>query len=173
MQKLPAPHCTCNSGGVTVKPSALSVWLARPEADRDAWNNFRRSAAALINHVDADLHQHFALGYTDIDALLHLSVADGNRLRMVDLARGVSRSPSALTRLVDRLQRRSLVARTRHSPADVSVEITPAGFGLLAEAAPRIMDQIEQRFWARLTAIERDTLSRICQKLIDTEPTNS
>ena len=92
---------------------------------------------------------------------------------MVDLARGVSRSPSALTRLVDRLQRRSLVTRTRHSPADVSVEITPAGFDLLAEAAPHTMDQIEQRFWTRLTATERDTLSRICQKLMDTDPTNS
>lgn len=170
---LPASRCACNSGGVTVKPSALSVWLSLPEADRDAWNNFRRSAAALINHVDANLQQHFGLGYTDVDALLHLSVADGNRLRMVELARAVSRSPSALTRLVDRLQRRSLVVRIRHSATDVSVEITPAGLDLLADAAPQCRDEIEQRFWTRLTATERDTLSRICQKLLDTEPTNS
>ena len=170
--KLPAWDCTCNSGGVVVKPSARSVWLARSRADRDAWNNFRKASVGLINHVDADLQQHLGVGYTDVDALLHLSVAEGNRLRMVDLARGVSRSPSALTRLVDRLQRRSLVARTRHSAADVSVEITPAGLDLLAEAAPRILDHVEQRFWTRLTATERDTLSLICRKLMDTEPMN-
>lgn len=35
------------------------------------------------------------------------------------------------------------------------------------------MDQIEQRFRTRLTATERDTLSRICQRLMDTEPMNS
>ena len=157
---------------MTVNRSARTLWQTRSQAERDAWNNFRKASVALINHVDADLQQHLAVGYTDVDALLHLSVAEGNGLRMVDLARGVSRSPSALTRLVDRLQRRSLVLRTRHSAADVSVEITPAGYDLLAEAAPRIMDQVEQRFWTRLTATERDTLSRICRKLMDTEPMN-
>lgn len=157
---------------MTVNRSARNLWLTRSQAERDAWNNFRKASVALINHVDADLQQHLGVGYTDVDALLHLSVAEGNRLRMVDLARGVSRSPSALTRLVDRLQRRSLVLRSRHSATDVSVEITPAGYNLLAKAAPRIMDQVEQRFWTRLTATERDTLSRICRKLMDTEPMN-
>lgn len=156
----------------TKKPSASSVWLARPEADREAWNNFRKAAGALISLVDADLQQHLKVGYTDVDALLHLSVADDHCLRMATLARGVSRSPSALTRLVDRLEQRSLVERTRHSSTDVSVEVTPEGLDLLAEAAPRILDQVEQRFWSRLTPTERDTLSAICRKLMDTDPMN-
>ena len=91
---------------------------------------------------------------------------------MATLARGVSRSPSALTRLVDRLEDRSLVTRTRHSSTDVSVEITTDGLDMLAHAAPRIIDQVEQRFWSRLTADERDSLSAICRKLMDTEPIN-
>jgi DNA-binding MarR family transcriptional regulator len=157
---------------VTKHRSARSAWLARPESDREAWNNFRKAASALISHVDADLQQHLKLGYTDVDALLHLSVAGDHFLRMATLARGVSRSPSALTRLVDRLEERSLVTRTRHSSTDVSVEVTPAGLDVLAQAAPRIIEQVEERFWSRLTADELATLSTICRKLMDTEPMN-
>ena len=75
---------------MTTQRSARSVWLARPESDRDAWNNFRKAATALIAHVDTDLQQHLKLGYTDIDALLHLSVASDHCLRMAALARGES-----------------------------------------------------------------------------------
>jgi len=32
------------------------------------------------------------------------------------------------------------------------------------EAAPRIITQVQERFWSRLTADERDTLSAICLK---------
>ena len=107
-----------------------------------------------------------------VDALLHLSVADDHCLRMATLARAVSRSPSALTRLVDRLEQRSLVARTRHSSTDVSVEVTPEGLDLLAEASPRILEEVEQRFWSRLTPTERHSLSTLCRKLLDTDQTD-
>ena len=155
---------------MTVRRSARNIWMERSETDRDAWNNFRRAAGEVISHVDADLQQHFKVGYTDVDALLQLSAADGQCLRMANLARAVSRTPSALTRLVDRLEERSLVKRTRHSPTDVQVEVTAKGFELLAEAAPRILDQVEQRFWSRLTPTERDALSAISRKLLDVEP---
>lgn len=143
--------------------------MARPAKDRQAWNNFRRAAGELTAEVDGDLQQHLKLGYTDIDALLQLSVADDQCARMAQLAKAVSRSPSALTRLVDRLEKRSLVQRTRRSATDVVVQVTPQGLEALAKAAPRIMDQVEQRFWSRLTPDERDALSSICQKLLDTE----
>lgn len=156
---------------MSARPSARSTWLARPEADRDAWNNFRRAAGAVIASVDTELQQNFKVGYTDVDALIHLSVADDTCMRMASLARSVSRSPSALTRLVDRLEHRSLVQRSRSSSTEVSVAITSAGLDLLAEAAPRILDQVELRFWSRLNDDERDTLSAICQKLLTTEQT--
>lgn len=152
--------------------SARSTWLARPTKDREAWNNFRRAAGEVIAQVDADLQQHLKVGYTDVDALLQLSASNDHCLRMANLARAVSRSPSALTRLVNRLEERSLVERTRHSPTDVQVEVTPKGLDLLAEAAPRIVEQVEQRFWSRLSPDERDALSTICQKLLDEGPSN-
>lgn len=148
------------------RPSARSAWLARPEADRDAWNAFRTAAGSVIGQVDADLQQHLKVGYTDIDALLQLASADAQCQRMAPLARAVSRSPSAVTRLVDRLEVRGLVSRRRQSSTDVSVEITPEGLDLLADAAPLILAQVEERFWSRLTPDERDALTSICRKLL-------
>jgi len=157
---------------MNARASARTTWFARPQSDREAWNNFRRAAGAVIAQVDADLQQNLKVGYTDVDALLHLSAAEGECMRAATLARAVSRSPSALTRLVDRLEQRSLVDRTRHSSTDVTVEVTPEGLDLLAEAAPRVVDQVEQRFWSRLTREELDTLSAICQKLMEEDQPN-
>ena len=140
--------------------------MSRPAADRDAWNYFRKSAELLIAQVDAELQRHLQIGTTDVDALLHLSSADEHCLRMAPLARLVSRSPSAMTRLVDRLEERSLVERRRNSPTDVAVEVTDAGLDLLAEAAPIVIAEVQERFWSRLTDAERDSLSVICRKLL-------
>jgi DNA-binding MarR family transcriptional regulator len=154
---------------MSARRSARNIWLARPEADRQAWNNFRKAAGSVLAHVDNELQQRLNIGYTDVDALLHLSSSDEQCLRMAPLARAVSRSPSALTRLVDRLEDRCLVERMRNSPTDVTVEVTDQGLELLAEAAPVILAQVEERFWSRLTADERDMLSAICSKLLDSQ----
>ena len=161
-----------NTHVMPVQQSARSSWLARPAEDREAWNTFRKAAGSVIARVDAALQQHLKVGYTDIDALLHLSSADEQCLRMAPLARAVSRSPSALTRLVDRLEERSLVERRRNSPTDVSVEVTPQGLELLDEAAPLILAEVEELFWSRLTPDERHTLSTICHKLLEPESPN-
>lgn len=157
---------------MTSRTPPRTVWLTRPESDRVAWNSFRKASAAVIAQVDADLQQSHQVGYTDVDALIHLSLAPDHTLRMAVLARAVSRSPSALTRLVDRLEDRGLVERTRHSPTDVSVAVTSSGLDLLAEASPRILALVDQLFWARLTDSERATLSAICLKLLDADPPN-
>jgi DNA-binding MarR family transcriptional regulator len=76
---------------------------------------------------------------------------------------------SISTSVVDRLEDRCLVERMRNSPTDVTVEVTDQGLELLAEAAPVILAQVEERFWSRLTADERDMLSAICSKLLDSQ----
>lgn len=151
---------------------APNPWLERPAVDRAAWNAFRTAAGAVLAEVDAELQQHLKVGYSDVDALLQLSTAEGGCLRMGNLARSISRSPSALTRLVDRLEGRGLVERQRLSPTDVRVEVTNAGLDLLADAAPRILDRVEDRFWSRLTDTERATLAALCTKLLDENATH-
>jgi DNA-binding MarR family transcriptional regulator len=91
-------------------------------------------------------------------------------MRMAELARAVSRSPSALTRLVCRLEDRGLVARSRRSPTEVSVTITAEGLALLDEAVPRHLALIDQQFWSPLTPNQRVTLGNLSARLLDVDP---
>jgi DNA-binding MarR family transcriptional regulator len=153
--------------GVTTQTSALTTWLAIPEADREAWGGFRRAAVEVIARLDADLQEHLGLGYTDFDALVQLSIADSGRMRMADLARAVSRSPSALTRVVGRLEDRGLVARTRLHRTEVTAAITDRGLDVLAEASPRHLALVDELFWAPLTPRQRDQIGRLSRRLLD------
>ncbi|HEY5249859.1 MAG TPA: MarR family transcriptional regulator [Dermatophilaceae bacterium] len=148
--------------------AAQVAWDARPESDRFAWLAFRRAAVELIAVLDADLQQHQQLGFTDFDALIRLLNAPEHTMRMADLARAVSRSPSALTRLVSRLETRQLVTRSRRSATEVTVTVTDQGLTLLDEAAPRHLDLVGQLFWTPLTPEQRTQLGGLCQQLIDT-----
>lgn len=158
-----------NTDAVTAPAGARSPWLDRPAADRDSWNAFRAAAGAVLAHVDAGLQREFKVGYSDVDALLHLATASEDCPRMASLARAVSRSPSAVTRLVDRLERRRLVRRTRHTPTDVSVSVTREGLDMLTRVSPRALGLVEERFWSRLDPHERARLAEICRKLLDSE----
>jgi DNA-binding MarR family transcriptional regulator len=159
----------CNTQSVNNSGVAQGTWDALPESDRYAWLTFRRAAVELIAVLDADLQQHVQIGFTDFDALIRLLNAPDRTMRMADLARAVSRSPSALTRMVSRLEARRLVARHRHSATEVTVTITAQGLTMLDEAAPRHLALVGQLFWAPLTPAQRAQLGGLCQQLIDAE----
>jgi DNA-binding MarR family transcriptional regulator len=152
---------------VTTETSARTTWLAIPEADREAWGGFRRAAVEVIARLDADLQDHLGLGYTDFDALVQLSIAESGRMRMADLARAVSRSPSALTRVVGRLEDRGLVTRTRLHRTEVIATITVQGHELLAEASPRHLALVDELFWSPLTPTQRGQMGRLSQRLLE------
>jgi DNA-binding MarR family transcriptional regulator len=152
---------------MTTQTPAMTTWLAIPEADREAWGGFRRAAVEVIARLDADLQEHLGLGYTDFDALVQLSIAESGRMRMADLARAVSRSPSALTRVVGRLEDRGLVTRTRLHRTEVIAVITPAGHDLLAAASPRHLALVDELFWSPLTPAQRGQMGRLSQRLLE------
>jgi DNA-binding MarR family transcriptional regulator len=151
---------------VSNRGRAQSTWEAIPETDRFAWLAFRKAAVELIAVLDADLQEHLQIGFTDFDALVRLLNAPDHTMRMADLARAVSRSPSALTRMVSRLESRRFVTRSRHSPTEVTVTLAAVGHTVLDEAAPRHLALVEQLFWSPLTADERTQIGSLCQRLI-------
>jgi DNA-binding MarR family transcriptional regulator len=159
----------CNTDFVTSTGVAQRTWDALPLPDRFAWLTFRRAAVELITVLDADLQTHVQIGFTDFDALIRLLNAPDHTMRMADLARAVSRSPSALTRMVSRLEARRLVTRNRYSATEVTVTITTQGLTLLDEAAPRHLALVGQLFWSPLTPAQRTQLGGLCQQLIEAE----
>ncbi len=88
------------------------AFTARLEGSRDVvWRAFITAHALVMERIERELAEVGLppLGWYDV--LLELSVAPDRRLRMHELARAVVLSRSGLTRLVDRLERASLLRR--------------------------------------------------------------
>ena len=101
-----------------------------------------RTLAALHGLIEVALERELqsrhglsVVEYTVLDAL---SRQDGWHMRMQQLARAAALSPSATTRLVNRLEDRGLLTRIlcREDRRGIYTELTEAGRELLTQARP-------------------------------------
>src|SRR5436305_14149597 len=107
------------------------------ETQLDSWVFFLRAHAAITRELSADLQREHDLTLNDYEVLLHLSHADGGRMRRVDLAERVVLTASGITRLLEGLERSGLVCKeTCSADARVSyAKLTEAGRDQLRGAA--------------------------------------
>lgn len=95
---------------------------------RQAWIAFGRAYAYVSAQMETDLMELHRLPLAWYEVLAQLAEAEGHRLRMVHLADRLMRSPSSLSRLVDRMIKAGLLRR-------VPVERDARGFyAVLADA---------------------------------------
>jgi DNA-binding MarR family transcriptional regulator len=127
-------------------------------------------ASALVQtmHRLQDLHAESSrpLGLTPQQAHL-LCVLLGGPLGMTELSRILSIERSSLTSMVDRLERRELVARTA-SPTDrraSRIELTTAGLALAHQCHDAVVDRIEA-LTTHLPATTRATLTTALQSIL-------
>ncbi|WP_020076120.1 MarR family transcriptional regulator [Cryocola sp. 340MFSha3.1] len=101
-----------------------------------------RTLAALHGYIEAELERELSkavqlsvVEYTVLDALAR---QDGWHMRMQQLARASALSPSATTRLVNRLEDRGLLTRILcdDDRRGIYTELTANGHGLLDTARP-------------------------------------
>ena len=101
-----------------------------------------RTLAALHGYIEAELERELSrsvrlsvVEYTVLDALAR---QDGWHMRMQQLARASALSPSATTRLVNRLEERGLLVRIlcADDRRGIYTELTADGHRLLDEARP-------------------------------------
>lgn len=101
-----------------------------------------RTLAALHGLIEGELERSLqaqsklsVVEYTVLDAL---SRQDGWHMRMQQLARATALSPSATTRLVNRLEDRGLLTRVLcdDDRRGIYTELTGSGISLLSEARP-------------------------------------
>src|SRR6476620_1500746 len=101
-----------------------------------------RTLAALHGLIEAELERSLqaeaqlsVVEYTVLDAV---SRQDGWHMRMQQLARATALSPSATTRLVNRLEERGLLTRIlcADDRRGIYTELTPSGIALLEQARP-------------------------------------
>lgn len=132
-----------------------------------AWRAFITAHAEVIGAISKEMEAAGQVPLSSYDVLVALSESPEHRLRMHELARDVILSRSALTRLVDRLERQGLLRR-EHCGTDrrgAYAVLTDPGQEALSTAWPIYGRSIQRHFVDRLNddelAVIRAVMSRI------------
>ena len=138
----------------------MTNWLSADEMR--AWRAFIGTNADLLGALEADLAlQGVDLG--DYQVLVYLSEAEGNQMRMCDLAERLQLSPSGLTRRLDGLVQSGLVERV---PSDLDrrvmlAQLTTEGLAKLDTAYPDHLASVRRYVIDRLDRADVVALGRI------------
>jgi DNA-binding MarR family transcriptional regulator len=126
-----------------------------------------RTHAELVRTLDAELASEHDMSLSSYEVLLYLNDSERGRMRMSELADSVLLSRSGLTRLVDRLERESLLRRERceSDARGYFAEITPEGRRAFAAARKTHLDGVRRVFLSRFSRDELRTLGGLWQKL--------
>ena len=133
----------------------------------DAFVRLLRAHAATTRALSADLVAEHGLTINDYEALLHLSRADDQRMRRVDLAGLLILTASGVTRLLDGLERAGYVEKaTCDSDNRVTYAVlTDAGRRKLQEASRSHVVGIKRLFESVLSRDELATLAGLLDRL--------
>jgi DNA-binding MarR family transcriptional regulator len=146
--------------------TTLSTTCSRVPA---AWTGLVRVHERLMHELDAELQGTHDISLAEFDVLLQLSEAPERRMRMADLADAVLLTRSGVSRLVDRLETRGLVERSR-CPSDargLNAALTDAGADQLSDAAVTHLAGVRSRFTDRLAPEDVARLESIWEQLDD------
>jgi DNA-binding MarR family transcriptional regulator len=112
---------------------------------------FAEAFTGLNSRFATQFEQH-QLSPVEFEVLMRLARSPGRRLRMTDLAAQTSLSTSGVTRVVDRMDRNSLVRREA-CPSDRRSSyavITDGGLARLDETVPGHLELVQQWFVGQL-----------------------
>lgn len=127
------------------------------------------SAAGAQDLLEGTIGRDSGLTGQLLEPLLRLCRTEGGSLRMTDLAAQCRYSPSAVTRVSDRLEALGFATR-RACPEDrrvVHLVITGAGREVVESSMPAHVRTIDEDILATLDADERVELERLMRKVRD------
>jgi len=142
-------------------------WL--DEDENRAWRGYVRMHQLLDSQLERELSREFGLSLADYAVLVHLSEADGRRLRMSELAQQVQWSRSRLSHQVSRMQQRGLVERSE-CPTDARgsfAALTETGLRTIETAAPTHLAGVRRHLLGRLSPAQIANLAAISEAVIE------
>ena len=145
----------------------MTRWLSADE--QLSWRAWVNASLLLNNRLNRDLQEQHAITLADYEILVHLSEAEGRRLRMSDLAAKVLSSRSRLSHQIDRMEKAGLVEREQCSDdrRGAFAVMTPAGWELLVKAAPDHVDSVRRHLVDVLSPAEFAELGASCARIVD------
>ena len=141
-------------------------WLDHDE--QRAWRAYRGMRLLLDARIARDLHAESGLSAPDYDVLSNLSEAEGQRLRVTDLAARLQWSKSRLSHHLSRMEQRGLVRREDCSSdgRGAFIALTGEGFGTIKAAAPGHVASVRRHFIDVLTPAQLDALTTISDTVV-------
>jgi DNA-binding MarR family transcriptional regulator len=131
-----------------------------------AWESLFRAQVTIMRALASEFPSE-VISLNEYDVLFNITRAPGRRLRLKDLNRNVLITQPSVSRLVDRLAARGLLAKT-HDPEDgrgTLVAITDEGFTLFRRVAITHVQAINRHVGAGLDEGELRTLTELCDRL--------
>jgi DNA-binding MarR family transcriptional regulator len=138
-----------------------------PPRQLESWIAYLRSHSAITRELSAQLQREHGLTLNDYEVLLHLSHAEGGKMRRVDLAESILLTASGITRLLEGLERAGFVCKeTCASDARVSyAKLTDDGRQKLSDASVTHLRGIDELFLGRYSGSELATLAELLSRL--------
>jgi len=156
---------TANIADFSGVPEALLASALDPVELR-AWHAFLTRHARVARRLESDLIARSDLPLAEYDVLFQLALAEGQRLRMNELADRVLLSRAGITRLVDRLTADGLVSRLKcaSDARGYFAVITSGGMERLVDATPGHLAAVRRFFLESFTGSELETLAVLLER---------
>jgi DNA-binding MarR family transcriptional regulator len=132
-----------------------------------AWVGLRRTHDLLIRQVGGELERRHGMTLTEYEALRHLAEAPRRRLALGVLAEAALLTPSGITRLVDRLERRGWMERFPDGQDGRRwlAAVTPAGLSAVRAASRTHASGIQTAFVSRIGSDGAANLNQVWSRL--------
>ncbi|MEG9249359.1 MarR family transcriptional regulator [Arthrobacter sp. Soc17.1.1.1] len=138
-----------------------------PQQDR-TWSLLVGVMMWLPAELDAYLERSADLSHAEYGVLRCLSLGEDREVHMSRLAATASVTPSHLSRIVGRLEKRSLLTRST-DPADARktlARLTPSGARLLAEVEPGYVAEVRARVFELLGNRQLEQLEDLAEAIL-------
>jgi DNA-binding MarR family transcriptional regulator len=148
------------SGGTAAAPARHRVSAV------SAWESLFRAQVAVMRTLAAEFPTR-DISLNEYDVLFNLSRQPNRQLRLRDLNKHVLLTQPSVSRLVDRLVARGLVAKCPE-PNDARgtvIRLTETGYDMFRSVAVDHMKTITERVGGRLDPDELEQLAALCDKL--------
>ena len=138
------------------------------EAELGAWRGLVRVHAALVRELDAQLDARHGLPLSSYEVLRSLSRVPGGRMRMAELTEHVLLSRSGMTRLIDRLEREGMVARSScdKDGRGCNAVLTDAGVVTVDRARATHIEVVRSGFLRHFSAGELRELGMLWERVL-------
>jgi DNA-binding MarR family transcriptional regulator len=139
-------------------------WLT--PAEESAWRKYIVASRRLLEALDDDLGKN-GLSLSDYEILVHLSDAEGRRLRMSDLAEKTILSRSRLSHRIKYMEGKGWVERQKcaSDKRGTWAVMTTKGWNSIVKAAPDHVESIRKRFIDQISKADQANIASAFEKV--------